>query len=459
MSEKDLITPVEEETTQEPLPYQEFKRTAGRPVFREHKEIKAARQTFTIPYEMIKPRPGFNIRTEENPGFSYDSLWELAELIKTNGLTPLEGDLAQIEGQENWVFWIEDGERRWRAIGLLREKGEVYDLVEVRPNPAYKTEKERLLSMLASDNKVPYRPIEIAEGVSRLKKNFQMTNKEIGDALSKSRQWVDNMVNLSKKPEDIKEQVRLGALSATEAILKPMKENSHEEDMHGITGKSKIATTKDRTIGEGSGNDVMNDVVVEKEVTEQEKLLKNMRKLLGKMESLFGGLNEQAQKDAENYRKWFNNDLDALDLFFSKRENRDSSRFITIEAINTLVKLVDGNRVSDGYHTFGELYDHRVTLYIALCNKIVEEEATLDGIQGSGIGAHGVWRTEKHSDGTSYEGWFVLGINKEAGKQITYHLPINVWDQCGFAETLEQAPEFDGHTPADVLERLKQSFQ
>ena len=68
-----------------------------------------------------------------------------------------------------------------------------------------------------------------------------------------------------------------------------------------------------------------------------------------------------------------------------------------------------------------------------------------------------VWRSKKHSDGELAFGgtWFVLGIGKENGKQMTYHLPIDRWDECGFAETLEQAPEFDGHSSDDVLKRLK----
>lgn len=33
----------------------------------------------------------------------------------------------------------------------------------------------------------------------------------------------------------------------------------------------------------------------------------------------------------------------------------------------------------------------------------------------------------QHYDGTAYIGWFVMGINQENGKQISYHLPINKW--------------------------------
>ena len=101
--------------------------------------------------------------------------------------------------------------------------------------------------------------------------------------------------------------------------------------------------------------------------------------------------------------------------------------------------------ISDGYHTFDELYDHRITLYIALCKSIQEY---------SGFSTP-VWRSKLHPDGTNYDGWFLLGINKEKGKQITYHIPNERWEETGFAETLDKAPEFDGHTSQDVLERIK----
>lgn len=107
----------------------------------------------------------------------------------------------------------------------------------------------------------------------------------------------------------------------------------------------------------------------------------------------------------------------------------------------------DNMQVSDGYHTMDELYEHRIALYIAL-TKEIEKNAPYDTDKK-------VWRSKLHDDGSEFEGWFVLGIGKEKGKIITYHLPNAKWDEVSFAETLDRAPEFDGHTPADVLERLK----
>lgn len=111
------------------------------------------------------------------------------------------------------------------------------------------------------------------------------------------------------------------------------------------------------------------------------------------------------------------------------------------QAINEIIKGSDTNLISDGYHTFGELYEHRIVLYIAFC-KLAAKDNKL------------IWRSKKHSDGSEWDGWFLLGINDKAGQQITYHLPSSYWDDCQFAYTKEQAPPFDGHTSADVLNRI-----
>ena len=96
-------------------------------------------------------------------------------------------------------------------------------------------------------------------------------------------------------------------------------------------------------------------------------------------------------------------------------------------------------QVTDGYHTFDELYEHRHMLWIMVCKRY-----------GSMA-----WRARKHSDGSMYEGWFVLGLGAAPGRQLTYHLPLRLWDLCDGIIELSQAPEFDGHTSNDVLGRLK----
>ena len=120
---------------------------------------------------------------------------------------------------------------------------------------------------------------------------------------------------------------------------------------------------------------------------------------------------------------------------------------LTTGELNYLIKNngIDTNGISDGYHTFGELYAHRIELWIAFL-KSLAPTANPDEI---------VWRSKANDKGEVWEGWFLLGRSYTPGKQISYHLPIDRWEECDFAEELEQAPPFDGHTSNDVLERLK----
>lgn len=114
-----------------------------------------------------------------------------------------------------------------------------------------------------------------------------------------------------------------------------------------------------------------------------------------------------------------------------------------------LKSIEDDVEISDGYHTFDELYDHRITLYIALCRTFAFHYTDWRNTPNP------VWRSKTHSDGSKYESQFILGIHKGLGIQITYHIPNERWDETEFAETLEQAPIYDGHTATDVLKRIK----
>jgi hypothetical protein len=106
---------------------------------------------------------------------------------------------------------------------------------------------------------------------------------------------------------------------------------------------------------------------------------------------------------------------------------------------------------SDGYHTFNELYEHRFELWINLCRYFIQGKASYDN--------RNVWMSKLHSDGTLFDGWFIMGIGKEKGSQITYHLPMKRWEECEkISEVLEKAPPFDGHTSKDILERLKSFY-
>ena len=102
----------------------------------------------------------------------------------------------------------------------------------------------------------------------------------------------------------------------------------------------------------------------------------------------------------------------------------------------TLGPKVTGN-TSDGYHTFNELYHHRAVLF----SVIVRDHREL------------AWKSMRHHDGTMYDGMFIVGIETPKG-QATYHYDIDpYWDMFNCKE-LDQAPEWDGHTPSEAIERI-----
>ena len=103
------------------------------------------------------------------------------------------------------------------------------------------------------------------------------------------------------------------------------------------------------------------------------------------------------------------------------------------------IAVEDPSKISDGYHTFEELYDHRISLFLALMWAMPET----------------AWISKCHSDGEKWEGWFIAGMQLPAG-DISYHINDKYWDQakCTGARVLDLGIKWDGHTSSDVLKRL-----
>lgn len=105
--------------------------------------------------------------------------------------------------------------------------------------------------------------------------------------------------------------------------------------------------------------------------------------------------------------------------------------------------VIDGN-TSDGYHTFNELYEFRKAYNIALFN------------EWSSNGKCSVHKSWRHNDGELCfgGGWFIVVAVLPQG-QISNHYKAKDWDFFQIQETEKALFEFDGHTGADVIERLK----
>jgi hypothetical protein len=110
---------------------------------------------------------------------------------------------------------------------------------------------------------------------------------------------------------------------------------------------------------------------------------------------------------------------------------------IKVRSINKLIStLTDKGSVSDGSHTFSELYYHRLVLFSVICQSHPEL----------------AWKSKQHDDGTMFDDYFVVGVKTPLG-DYSYHYELKYWDMFAVPE-LDKAPVWDGHTPADVTRLL-----
>lgn len=104
--------------------------------------------------------------------------------------------------------------------------------------------------------------------------------------------------------------------------------------------------------------------------------------------------------------------------------------------------IIDTEKISDGYHTFEDLYEQRVYLFAALCNTY----PTLS------------WKSKKHHDGKIPFGdpnWFIVGIDTPEG-QYTYHYEMKYWYMFRIP-AIPKGKKWDGHTSKDVMRVLSLS--
>lgn len=105
-----------------------------------------------------------------------------------------------------------------------------------------------------------------------------------------------------------------------------------------------------------------------------------------------------------------------------------------VKAQEQMMTDVDAGEISDGYHTFNDLYLQRMYLFAALV-KAYKDKA---------------WKSLSHEDGEPCfgGGWFIVGIDTPEGS-YTYHYEDNFFSLFD-CEELERGKHFDGHTSADV---------
>jgi ParB family chromosome partitioning protein len=152
----------------------------------------------------------FIIANRANPRRDFDSeqLDELTNSIREKGvMQPL---LVRPSEDPN-IFEIIAGERRWRAA----QRAGLHDVpVIIREVD----DKEALeLAIIENVQRVDLNPLEEAQGYEQLIEQFSYTQQDLAQVIGKSRSHVANTLRLLKLPQDVRDMVTGGQLTAGHA--------------------------------------------------------------------------------------------------------------------------------------------------------------------------------------------------------------------------------------------------
>lgn len=107
-------------------------------------------------------------------------------------------------------------------------------------------------------------------------------------------------------------------------------------------------------------------------------------------------------------------------------------------------RVLTEEEISDGYHTFKELYEYRLLYNAAFFNELAKE------------GTIKVHKSKRHSTGELCfgGGWFIVMAELPTG-QISNHYEFKDWDLFHCKEQ-KRADIWDSHTPQEASKRLRE---
>lgn len=127
--------------------------------------------------------------------------------------------------------------------------------------------------------------------------------------------------------------------------------------------------------------------------------------------------------------------LDELDVDACKECAADHRQLAEwLRELKEVKNQIDSGELSDGYHTFNQLYHQRAILFACIVNQNSDK----------------AWKTHKHEDGEPCfgGGWFLVTVDTPQGA-YGYHYEDKYWDLFKCKE-LNKAKHWDGYTEEDV---------
>lgn len=236
-----------------------------------------------IALEEIKKNP-YQPRTY----FNEEKLNELKESIEKNGLLQPIIVKKAVKG-----YYIIAGERRYRAFELLGRK-EIPAIIKEMTD-----EEMMVFAVLENLQREDLSALEESESYKNLMDKMSLTQEELAKKLGKSRPYIANSLRLLKLPEEIKNKLEQGLISAAHArTLLALKTKKAMEDVCTLVIERKMSVReleeyvtkllKPKEIKKPKAKDIF--------IEEQENILK---KRLGTAVTIKQGRNKKGKIEIE----------------------------------------------------------------------------------------------------------------------------------------------------------------
>lgn len=184
---------------------------------------KKSGKLLLVPVDKIQVVPGFNLRVTDTPEY-VKGIEELKESIKQEGFyvtKPLSGFAAQLDGED--VIAIIDGHRRYAAaLAAIEDGAEIETLPVVLKDPQA-TDLDLAVSLHKENASVPLTMLERAVLAHRMIRSGE-TEEDVAARLQVSTRHVNDLKVLIGAPRAIRELIKEGKLSASEAVVQLRKD-------------------------------------------------------------------------------------------------------------------------------------------------------------------------------------------------------------------------------------------
>jgi ParB family chromosome partitioning protein len=152
----------------------------------------------------------FIMANRANPrrSFNDEQLEELTNSIREKGVMQ---PLLVRPSEDPHIFEIIAGERRWRAA----QRAGLHDVPVIVREVGDKEALE--LAIIENVQRADLNPLEEAMGYGQLIEQFEYTQQDLAQVIGKSRSHVANTLRLLRLPEDVRDMVANGALTAGHA--------------------------------------------------------------------------------------------------------------------------------------------------------------------------------------------------------------------------------------------------